>query len=59
MSEALRWSPVASDQAGWLEATQQLKNVVNTHLQAPPNEPYGKGALLGCAKPFFVHVKVA
>lgn len=42
MSEALRWSPVASDAAGWLEATQQLKTVVNTNLQPPLSEPYGE-----------------
>jgi hypothetical protein len=56
MSEALRWTPVASDQAGWLEATQQLRTVVNnTSLQAPNYEPWGK--LL--ALPFFAVLRVA
>lgn len=41
MSEALRWAPVANDQAGWMEATQQLRTAVNANLPPPPYEPYG------------------
>lgn len=42
MSDALRWSPVASDRQSWLEATQQLRNVVSANLPTPNSEPYSK-----------------
>jgi hypothetical protein len=41
MSEALRWSPVASDTKSWLEAIDQLTHsAVNVTLAALPFEPY-------------------